>query len=73
MLATETRSARPLSPRPGEIVLIGQKPGCIIRVIGVVDGVCWVETSASPYGTVQGMLYDTGRSRIWAVRPYGAG
>jgi hypothetical protein len=55
------------------MVLVGPKPGCIIRVIGVVDGACWVETSASPYGIVQGVLYDTGRSRIWAVRPYGAG
>ena len=73
MLATETQAARPLSPRPGEMVLVGQKPGCIIRVIGVVDGACWVETSASPYGVVQRVLYDTGRSRIWSVRPYGAG
>ena len=73
MLATQARSPLPVQPRPGEMILAGQRPGCILRVIGIVNGDWWVETSATPYGVVQGVLHDTGRSRIWAVRPYGPG
>lgn len=73
MLAADSWQQIAVVPRPGEMVLAGQRPGCILRVIGIVNGACWVETSSAPYGIVQGILHDTGRSRMWAVRPYGPG
>ncbi len=67
---TATPRAALTPPRPGEIALIGGRAGCIIRLIGSVNGHWWVETSAAPYGVVQGVLHDWGRSRMWSIRPY---
>ena len=61
---------RGIAPQLGEIVLMGKRPGCITRVIGIINGCWWVETSAARYGVVQRMLHDTGRTRIWAVQPF---
>ena len=60
----------PLAPQAGEIVVTGQRPGCITRVIGAINGRWWVETTAARYAMVQAVLHDSGHTRIWAVRPH---
>ncbi len=60
-------------PRVGEMVLMGRTPGCITRVIGAFNGHWWVETSATSRALVQAIVYNSGRTRIWAVRAYDDG
>lgn len=72
MYQTSTHESTPRGPQAGEIVLMGRRPGCITRVIGAINGRWWVETTAARYATVQAVLYDSGRTRIWAIRPYSA-
>jgi hypothetical protein len=52
------------------MVLVGEDAGYITRVIGSVNGHWWVQTSAVPYGVVQGLLYDWGHERLWAADPH---
>lgn len=66
----EIRHGVAAHPQMGEMVLMGKRPGCITRVIGAFNGHWWVETSAVPYALVQGILHDSGRTRMWAVRGY---
>ena len=66
----ETQCQTPIVPQAGEMVLAGKRPGCITRVIGAFNGRWWVETSAAPYALIQGMLHDSGRTRMWMVRPF---
>jgi hypothetical protein len=70
MRQTDTWQITPAAPQAGEVVLLGRRPGCITRVIGAINGRWWVETTAARYAMVQRILYDSGRTRIWAVRPY---
>jgi hypothetical protein len=55
-----------ISPQVREMVLIGLHAGHITRVIGSINGHWWVQTSAAPYGVVQGILHDWGNECLWA-------
>ena len=73
MRCSETCGDAMVAPRVGEMVLMGRTPGCVTRVIGALNGHWWVETSAAARAVVQASVYDSGRTRIWAVRAYDDG
>ena len=70
MHQTNAKRITEVAPRAGEIVLMGRRPGCVTRVIGAINDRWWVETTVARHALVQGILHDSGRTRIWAVRPW---
>ena len=60
----------PYTPRLGEMVFIQCTLTCVTAVLGRVNGTWWVQTAHAPYTTLNTLLANTGRTRVWAGRAF---